>query len=365
LPGTEPAERTRKNRRHSPDSVPARRLASFLAVCLAAVLAACTAGRMPPGPGPTEPRLTDDRLIAPDGMELALRSWLPEEEPKAVLLALHGFNDYSRAFKAPGEWWAARGIATYAYDQRGFGEAPYRGLWAGSETLVDDARTAARLLRARYPGTPLYLVGDSMGGAVVLVAMTGADPPEADGAILVAPAVWARSQMPFYMRAALWIGARLVPWAEVSGEGLDIQASDNIERLREMGRDPLFIKRTRIGTLEGLTDLMGDALDSAGRLQAPSLLLYGEKDEIIPRKPTLALWRHLPNGPDAQQRPALYADGWHMLLQDLGAARVLADIAAWIDHPRRPLPSGADRRALNALANGEPQTSRSPSKPAK
>ena len=327
-------------------------LKALVAAGLLALLTACAAGRVPPGPGPTEPRLTADRFVADDGMELALRVWLPEAEPKAVLLALHGFNDYSRAFKAPGEWWAARGIATYAYDQRGFGEAPHRGLWAGSETLVDDLKTAARLLRARYPGTPLYLLGDSMGGAVVLVAMTGADPPEVDGAILVAPAVWARSQMPFYMRAALWIAARLVPWAEVTGEGLDIQASDNIERLREMGRDPLFIKRTRIGTLEGLTDLMGDALDNAGSLQTPTLLLYGEKDEIIPRKPTLALWRSLPNGPDAQQRPALYADGWHMLLQDLGAERVLTDIVAWIDHPQRPLPSGADLGALETLADG-------------
>jgi alpha-beta hydrolase superfamily lysophospholipase len=329
-------------------------LRALLAAGLLALLAGCAAGRMPPGPGPTEPRLTGERYVTADGMELALRVWLPETEPKAVLLALHGFNDYSRAFKAPGEWWAARGIATYAYDQRGFGAAPYRGLWAGSETLVDDLRTAARVLRARYPGTPLYLLGDSMGGAVVLVAMTGADPPEVDGAILVAPAVWARSQMPLYMRAALWVAARLVPWAEVSGKGLDIQASDNIERLREMGRDPLFIKRTRIGTLEGLTDLMGDALDGGARLQAPSLLLYGEKDEIIPRKPTLALWRRLPNGPGTQQRPALYADGWHMLLQDLGAERVLADIAAWIAEPQRPLPSGADRWALEALAEGAP-----------
>jgi alpha-beta hydrolase superfamily lysophospholipase len=318
-------------------------------------LAACTAGRVPPGPGPTEPRLTEERLIAPDGMALALRSWLPEGEPQAVLLALHGFNDYSRAFKAPGEWWAERGVATYAYDQRGFGETPYRGLWAGSEALVDDLKTATRLLRARHPGTPLFLLGDSMGGAVVLVALTGADPPEVDGAILVAPAVWARSEMPFYMRGALWVAARLVPWAEVSGEGLDIQASDNIERLREMGRDPLFIKRTRIGALEGLTDLMSEALDGGGRLRAPSLLLYGEKDEIIPREPTLALWRRLPNGPRRAQRPALYADGWHMLLQDLGAERVLTDIAAWIADSHVPLPSGADLRALNALVGKEPR----------
>jgi alpha-beta hydrolase superfamily lysophospholipase len=323
-----------------------------MAACLAAFLAACAAGRVPPGPGPTEPRLTDSLLVAPDGMELALRSWRPEGEPTAVLLALHGFNDYSRAFKAPGEWWADRGIATYAYDQRGFGETSYRGLWAGTEALVDDLKTAVRLLRARHPGTPLYLLGDSMGGAVVLVAMTGAKPPNVDGAILVAPAVWARSQMPFYMRGALWVAARLLPWAQVTGEGLDIQASDNIERLREMGRDPLYVKRTRIGALEGLTDLMSEALDRGGRLRAPALLLYGEKDEVIPLEPTLALWHRLPDGPRAEQRPALYAEGWHLLLQDLGAERVLADIVAWIADPRAPLPSGADLRALDALAEG-------------
>jgi alpha-beta hydrolase superfamily lysophospholipase len=137
------------------DRPPPCRSAPFLAVFLLAVLAACAAGRMPPGPGPTEPRLTADRLITADGMDLPLRSWLPETEPKAVLLALHGFNDYSRAFEAPGKWWAARGIATYAYDQRGFGDTPQRGLWAGAGALAGDLKIAARLLSARHPGTPL------------------------------------------------------------------------------------------------------------------------------------------------------------------------------------------------------------------
>ena len=351
--------------RRAPDRVRGRRPAAFLVLCLAAFLAACAAGRVPPGPGPTQPRLTDEHLIAPDGMELALRSWLPDAEPKAVLLALHGFNDYSRAFEAPGRWWAARGIATYAYDQRGFGDAPHRGLWAGTETLAQDVRTAARLLGARHPGKPLYLLGDSMGGAVILIAMAGPDPPAVGGVILAAPAVWARSEMPLYMRAVLWIAARTIPWAKVTGDGLDIQASDNIERLREMGRDPLVVKGTRVAAVDGLTDLMSAALEGGRRLRATSLLLYGEKDEVIPRKPTFRFWRNLPEGPGTRQRPALYENGWHLLLQDLGAEQVLADIAAWIADPRAPLPSGADRRALDALAEGErqgePQTSRSPS----
>ena len=72
---------------------------------------------------------------------LPLRKWLPDGAVKAVILALHGFNDYSDAFEGPGEVWANRGIATYAFDQRGFGAAPGHGLWAGAEQLAGDAIT--------------------------------------------------------------------------------------------------------------------------------------------------------------------------------------------------------------------------------
>src|SRR5215469_3729123 len=68
-----------------------------------------------------KPHFTDTGFTAADGQVLPLRKWLPKGEVKAVLLALHGFNDYSNAFEASGEAWAKQGIATYAYDQRGFG----------------------------------------------------------------------------------------------------------------------------------------------------------------------------------------------------------------------------------------------------
>ncbi len=43
-------------------------------------------------------RFTDSGFIAADGVSLPLRKWLPQGEVKAVILALHGFNDYSNAF---------------------------------------------------------------------------------------------------------------------------------------------------------------------------------------------------------------------------------------------------------------------------
>jgi len=330
------------------------RWAAPIWLSLAALATAACAPRLaPPGPGPAEPRLAvaDGVFLTADGTRLPLRAWLPPggTPPRAVVLALHGFNDYSNAFAAPGTYWATRGIATYAYDQRGFGAAPHRGLWPGGATLTGDLAEAARALRRTYPGVPLYLLGDSMGGAVILAAITEPQAPPVDGVILVAPAVWARSAMPLTHRAALWISAHTVPWMDVSGRGLDIQASDNIEMLRALGRDPLVIKETRVDAVHGLVDLMDQALAAAPRLTLPALLLYGEKDEVIPAAPILRLWRDLPAASRSRQRRALYANGWHMLLRDLEAKVVLDDIAHWIGDPRAPLPSGAEAHALAGL----------------
>jgi len=314
-------------------------------------LAACAPTVLSRGDAVREPELTDGAFIAGDGMRLALRTWAPEtRRPQAVILALHGFNDYSSFFDEPGDFLAQRyPILSYAYDQRGFGASEDAGGWAGVDAYADDLATAARAVKARHPALPLYILGESMGGAVVLVAEARGLIDDADGLILSAPAVWGRVTMPWYQRAALWLGAHTVPWWTVTGEGLNIKPSDNIEMLIELGRDPLVIKHTRIGTIYGLANLMDAALDSAGRLRQPALILYGEKDEIIPKRPTRQMLERIRDGGNERARVALYEGGYHMLLRDLPASMVWKDIAAWIDDPTAPLPSKADRRDVGQL----------------
>ncbi len=72
----------------------------------------------------------------------------------------------------------------------------------------EDAIAAAR---ARYPGVQLYALGESMGAAVVLSDLAGLRPPALDGVILVAPAVWSRSDMPLSYRVVLWLTAHTLP----------------------------------------------------------------------------------------------------------------------------------------------------------
>jgi len=291
------------------------------------------------------PALTEVALTTTDDEVLPLRSWLPDGQPRAVILALHGFNDYSNAFAAPAKIWAAQGIATYAYDQRGFGGAPGRGFWPGSAALATDAVTAATLLRAKYPHTPLYLLGESMGGAVAILAATGETgirPAAVDGVILSGPAVWTRDSMQFLPRMALWAGVRLFPGAVFTGESLHILASDNIPMLIALGRDPMVIKGTRVDTLYGLVDLMDRTVEAAPRLTAPSLVMYGAHDAVIPADPVRAFTAALPPEPPGRDRFAYYQNGYHMLLRDLEGAKVAADVASWaLDRPAA-LPSHAD-----------------------
>ena len=274
------------------------------------------------------PALAEDHIQAADGAHLPLRFWPAQDNtPKAVILALHGFNDYSKSFEDPAEAWNAAGISVYAYDQRGFGEAPHRGLWPGIDAMTGDLITASRLLRQRYPDTPLYLLGESMGGAVILASYGKGNRPEADGVVLSAPAVWSRNHMPVYQRAALWLGAHTMPWMKLTGRGLKIKPSDNIDMLRELGRDPLVIKATRIDALWGLTDLMDLALAAAPKLDTRALILYGKTEDLIPGPAQRDLLAVLPN--NGLWRHTEYETGYHMLLRDLNAAVVLRDISNW------------------------------------
>ncbi len=253
--------------------------------------------------------------------------WRPDGEPRAVLLALHGFNDHHTAFAEFGPWAAAHGVLVEAYDQRGFGANPDRGLWAGAEVLTGDLRAAIRRLRAEHPGRPLFVLGESMGAAVVTVAMTDPDPPKVDGIVLSAPAVWGGSALnPFY-RATLWVMRHVAPTMTFTGRGLGKRASDNIPMLRALGADPLFIKETRVDAIGGVVDLMGEALERGPTLNVHKLVLVGENDQIVPTDVQRSFVASLPAGDCTL---VTYPEGWHLLLRDLQRERVWQDVVAWI-----------------------------------
>ncbi|WGF88367.1 alpha/beta fold hydrolase [Marinivivus vitaminiproducens] len=296
---------------------------SLIGVVLALGLAAC-ARPVPSGAPET-------------GAEAAStsRAWLPDGPPQARVLALHGFNDYSVAFTWFGTYAAQHGVAVHAYDQPGFGARPDAGLWLGEDALVEAVRRETARLRAEDPHTPLYLLGESMGGAVAMLAMASSDPPDVDGVILSAPAVWGDAELGVVSRMLLRLAAFVVPGLTLTGEGIEVTPSDNIEALRLLWYDPLVIKATRIDAIAGLVDVMEDALTAAPGVPGPLLALSGARDDLVPPQADRTMRTLLTADPCTG---VVYPEGYHMLLRDRQRQIVWDDILSWI-HGAVP-PSG-------------------------
>lgn len=373
------------------------RAVALLVLCLP--IAACAPRVEPMGPPLAAPRIEGAALIAADGVRLPLREWhpgcLPQPEPvppelppvggspdfaagqrpppasppippwaggtapgcagerpaRGVLLALHGLNDHSGNFlleSLPGL--TAAGWQVVAYDHRGFGRSPHRGVWAGADTLAADARGAVAALRARHPGQPVMLFGESMGGAVALLAAEaarGAERP--DRLVLAAPALWPEAAFPGALRAGLDVLAHTVPRLGARATAAGISASDNPAALRRFGEDPLTLKEVTVELLHGLVRLMWDAAAlTPGCCAVPTLVLHGAHDRVVQAEPlrrALAMTQ-------GDLRVARYGQGWHLLLRDRVRGVVIADMLAFLEDSGAALPSGAEAAGRAWVAGG-------------
>ncbi len=313
------------------------------AVLVLLLFAGCAPVVLGAGPAVQTPVLSPGHAMMADGAMLPLAAWLPRAAPRAVVLGVHGFGDYSRNFlDLPAPLLADAGIALYAHDQRGFGAAPNRGYWPGDATLIADVTVLARLLRARHPGLPLYLMGESMGVAVLLAAAVSADPPPVDGYILLSPAVRGRASMPPLMRHIMELMAHTVPAFMFNNAGHGITPTNNWAAARRWATDPLTAKVLRFDQVYGLVGLMDHAVAALPDFVAPALVLYGGRDDLVPASLVRDTLHAMPK---AQARIGYYPQGYHMLLRDKERALVAADILAWIADHNAVLPSGAGSAA--------------------
>ena len=282
-----------------------------------------------------------DVFISHDGAELGLTVWAAQtvHEPEHVVVGVHGMNDFANAFHMAAPYWAEHGVVTYAYDQRGFGRSPGRGLWPDEELMREDLRTAVAVARRAHPDATITVVGISMGAAVAISAFGSDTPPDADRLIASGPGLRGWGAMNPLYRASLWMSAHTNPgWiVRPPARFVRIEPSDNIDMLRETWANPLMLRENRIDQVYGVVSLMERAHDRIADLPVdlPVLISYGANDYVIPPHGVERSANFLP----AHVRTVYYEKGYHMLLRDLQAETVHADYLAFMQHPDADLPS--------------------------
>ena len=271
-------------------------------------------------------RMRYGAFAASDGAEVPFRLWLPKR-PRAALILLHGVCDYSGAYDAMGPKLARAGFAVLAYDQRGFGASSSRGEWAGDARLVEDVSNAAQFLRERLsPGLPLFLVGESMGGAIALHAAASQAVPQLAGMVLVAPGALASPLRHSFYGWLIFFFRQFGGESELVFERLDSSNLTASAAIRLLG-DPLVMRSVSAEILEGVIALARSAVDAARQVEAPTLTMVGGKDDLLRRDCILQLHENLA-GPRAW---ADIADGPHLLLHWKRGGEVMRTARRWIE----------------------------------
>jgi alpha-beta hydrolase superfamily lysophospholipase len=279
-----------------------------------AALLLCLAACAAPRPGPLPPEA------------LPVHAWPARGEPRAVVLALHGFGDAGDlTFEGAARAWSARGIAVYAPDQRGFGANASRHHWPGVDALTGDAVALSAWVRARHPGLPLVVVGHSMGGGIALAA--AASGLDADALVLAGPAIAGGDALSPLYRTAARLAAAAAPERRWTGRGLvAIRPTDNAAAMARVRADPRHFGDPTSRELHGLVELMDRAAAAAPSVDTPTLVLMGARDEVLRPARVEKVADRIPG----KAGFLVYPQGWHWLFRDLQAARVWQDVGDFV-----------------------------------
>ena len=272
-------------------------------------------------------RRTEGSFAAPDAVPLFRRAWLPSDVARAMIL-VHGFGEHSGRYDEVGAWFAARGCAVHAYDQRGHGRS------GGPRThvekfslLLDDLAGFQALVREEHPGVPLVLVAHSMGGLVALSYLAERR-PTLSGAIVSGPALAAERAVP---RARVWLArtlGRLFPTLRLQA-GLDLTGLSRDEAvLRRYLADPL-VERTMTASLGAELLAAGSATRAkAASIAVPVLMMHGKLDTLCPVEASEQFAAEL-RAPGSELR--VYPELRHEIFNEPERERVFADAWRWIE----------------------------------
>jgi alpha-beta hydrolase superfamily lysophospholipase len=261
-------------------------------------------------------------------LELYYQAWLPlAGSRRAVLVNLHGLGDHSGLYPSLAAYLPPRGVSLYAYDMRGNGRSPgqraYLGRW---EEYRGDLHAFLGRVKEAEPDLPLFLLGNSLGGLVVLDYALH-HPPGLAG-VIAAAAPLGQLGVP---RPLMALGRVLSQvWPRFSLQvGMDLSglARDPAVIEAVLG-DPFFHRRGTARLSTEVTAAIQRVQRMAGGLSVPLLLLHGSEDRMVPPDGSRTFFAAV-RQPDREYRE--YPGAYHGLFADLGSAEILADVARWIE----------------------------------
>ncbi|MCG2615180.1 lysophospholipase [Terrimonas sp. NA20] len=259
-----------------------------------------------------------------DGQTIFYRVWKTNNNPKGIVLLVHGLNSHSQYFQKLALRLTENDFDVYALDLRGRGHSDGERYYINDyRDIIADINELLRIATAQPP-LPIFLFGHSAGSVFASVyAILYQDKLQG----LISESIAFQLPAPGFALNVIKLLAHLIPHARL----IQLKNGDfsrDMAVVDAMTNDPLLVNEKQPAkTMQQL--LLASALlkKEINRITLPLLLLHGTADRATKPSGSKYIMQHVSS---IDRELKLYEGHYHDLLNDLDNEVVLNDIISWL-----------------------------------
>jgi acylglycerol lipase len=269
----------------------------------------------------------EGHFTTPDGADIYTQAWLPDGTPQAIMLIVHGLGEHSGRYGNYVNYFVPRGYALYGFDTRGHGRSSgTRGYIDHFDRYVEDIDQRAAEARSDWPGTPLFVLGHSLGSLMAL-SYARQYPDRLTGLIVTGTALQDALQLPAWQRSLAVVFSRVTPSLKMNN-GVPLSGlSHDPAVIAAFETDPLthLWGTPRLDTEAKMTRVQ--IMQSAPTWQMPTLMLHGGADPVCLAEGARLFAAQTPPGVVEYHE---YAGLYHEIHNEVEKEQVFCDIETWL-----------------------------------
>lgn len=264
--------------------------------------------------------------------------WSSKDPAHDFVVCIHALGLSTNAFTPLAKELAANGVDGCAINIRGFG--PHRRTKGQTRLdLVDTADDVTRLLRSikvSYPDYRVFLLGESMGGAVAL-RVAAKNPELITGVIASAPGFKLHRISSTAVKGVFEIITSYGDLPGPAGKAVIAQTTQDPVLASHILTDPSYRLRLTIGEAARYVHFISRTPNFTSKLKTPVLLIHGLHDRLASVNGTARLFSSIPTD---QKEFIVDAQGEHLLLEEgQYSPELLKIVLQWLKQPEKSLHS--------------------------
>jgi len=264
---------------------------------------------------------------AREDISLYYQYWIPDHDPKALLLLAHGLAEHSGRYKNLVNYFVPKGYAIYSFDYRGHGKSEgLRSYVSRFSEYNTDIKTYFEIVREEHPQIKIFLIGHSL-GATIAVSYALEHQHELNGLILSGATLMASSTVsPLLLAVAGVISAMLPKLGVVTINESTISRNQSVV---DAYVNDTLVYRGKIPARTGaeLACMWKTLPGQMANLTLPMLIMHGSADQLANLMGSKLLYE-LASSEDKTLK--LYDNLRHEIFNEPEQKEIMAEMDHWL-----------------------------------